>query len=296
MLAVFNSLLFSPGRSKPKAANKRISLVGSVNRPIGDQLRMLAAECFGDVAAPADRPVRGHGLLQILERNFIPLDGLVVLVDERGRMIMPVDFAKRFVAVHARSPRVPLVDDGGNQAGLGRFFDLRQTFLAAALHFRPARAFAQMEMRGPMSCFHGGFPRCNPYGGRLVILRATDDSLPPELKVGAQSAREFECHGNGNGNCQNEKDVFHGSFPFALKGSQTISTSFRAQGAVTGITGLCDEYPFMETAKPCHAANSSRGGAERARRNFAHALGTQLEPELSLYGGSLRVGILRSHV
>src|SRR5207244_6672098 len=89
-----------------------------------------ATERFGNVAVPANWPVGGQGLLKMFQRNLIPLEGLALLVYDGGRMIMPMDFAKRLVTVKASPAFVPATDDVGDQARLRRLLNLRQTLLA----------------------------------------------------------------------------------------------------------------------------------------------------------------------
>src|SRR5712691_7357182 len=98
---------------------------------------MFAAKSLGNMAVPADRPMRAQHFLELLGRDLVPLDGLEVVIDQSGRMIVPVDCSKRSVAIHAVPALIPLIDDGPDQAGLRRFLDLCQTFLAAGFLFRP---------------------------------------------------------------------------------------------------------------------------------------------------------------
>lgn len=180
---------------------------------VDDEFGMLAAKCFGDVAAPTDGPVGGHGLLEIFDRDFVPLNGFAVRINESGRMIVPLDFAKRLVAIDAGLACIPLIDDGGNKAGPGRFLDLRQTLLAAGFFFRPAGAFAEADVRGTDSRLCSGL-RCGNADARgLMRFRARDNSLPAEFQIGAQRASQFENGSREDGNQQEKKDVFHRSFP-----------------------------------------------------------------------------------
>src|SRR6266851_5718236 len=103
---------------------------------------MQVPERLCNVAIPADGPVRGQRLLKILKRDLGPLKGLSLFVDERRGMIMPVDFGERLVAIGALHSFVPAIDKVGDQTSLRRLLNLRQTLLAAAGHFRPARTFA----------------------------------------------------------------------------------------------------------------------------------------------------------
>lgn len=109
-----------------------------MGRPIGDELGMEAAEGFRNVAIPADRPVGAESLLKFFERDFVPLNGLALLIDQGGRMIVPVDFPKRLVAVNAGLSFVPAIHNGGNQTSFGCLLNLRQTVLTAIGLFGPA--------------------------------------------------------------------------------------------------------------------------------------------------------------
>src|SRR5207247_9396699 len=119
--------------------------VGLMCRPVRDECRVPATERFGNVAVPANGPVGGQGLLKMFQRNLIPLEGLALLVYDGGRMIMPMDFAKRLVTVKASPAFVPATDDVGDQARLRRLLNLRQTLLATTRHYGPPLAFDQLK-------------------------------------------------------------------------------------------------------------------------------------------------------
>ena len=70
-----------------------------MRRPVSDEFRVPTPESLAHVAIPANRPVSGQGLLKVFERNLVPLHGLAVLVNQRGRVIVPVNLAKPLVAV-----------------------------------------------------------------------------------------------------------------------------------------------------------------------------------------------------
>jgi hypothetical protein len=95
-----------------------------MRRAVGDELGMLLAEGFRDMAIPADRPVGGQNLLKIFYRNFVPLDSFALRVKEGGRMIVPVDFTKGLVTENAGFSSVPMIDDAGDQARFRIIFDL----------------------------------------------------------------------------------------------------------------------------------------------------------------------------
>jgi hypothetical protein len=84
--------------------------------------------------------------LQLFGGDFAPLNGVALGIQERGRMIVPVDFSERFVAIHALLSLIPLVDDRPYEAGLGSFLDLRQTLLGAVFPFWPTRALTQLQL------------------------------------------------------------------------------------------------------------------------------------------------------
>lgn len=88
------------------------ALPALVRRAVSYEFGMNTPKRFGDMAAPADRPVRRHHLLQVFEGDLVPLKALSLLVDKRGRMIVPVDFAKGFFAIRARLACIPLIHDG----------------------------------------------------------------------------------------------------------------------------------------------------------------------------------------
>lgn len=93
--------------------------------PINNQVRMFPPKRFSDMAVPADRPVRCQRFLQFFDgRDFVPLNGLAIIIQESWRVIMPVDFSEPFVAIDALVSLIPMVDDRPNQAGLWGLFDL----------------------------------------------------------------------------------------------------------------------------------------------------------------------------
>jgi hypothetical protein len=101
---------------------------------------MLVPESLGNVAAPTDWAVRGQGVLQVFRGDIVPCHGLVFLIQQGGRMVVPVEFSEWFVAKRAGLPLIPLVYDRCNQACLWRFLDLRQTPLRASFALRPTGA------------------------------------------------------------------------------------------------------------------------------------------------------------
>ncbi len=164
--------------------------VGLMCRPVRDEFRVPATERFGNVAVPANGPVGGQGLLKMFQRNLIPLEGLALLVYDGGRMIMPMDFAKRLVTVKASPAFVPATDDVGDQARLRRLLNLRQTLLATTRHSGPPRAFAQLKMGSSNGRLDGGFCCRYPHGRWPMIFRAADDSVPAKLAVSAKRAEK----------------------------------------------------------------------------------------------------------
>src|ERR1700676_4917980 len=107
---------------------------------------MLAPKRLSHVATPADRPVRPQGFLQVFGGELVPFDGVALAIQQSRRVIVPVDFSERLVAIRAGLSRIPAVTDGPNQAGLGRLLNLRHAILRSVLAFRPTRARAQMEL------------------------------------------------------------------------------------------------------------------------------------------------------
>src|SRR6266852_3417680 len=114
--------------------------------PVHNQFGMFTPKGFGHMATPADGPVCPQRSLQVFGRDLIPLDSLSFFIQQGGRVIVPVDFAERLVAIHAFLSLIPPVDDRPNEAGLWRFLDLCQTFLPAGFPFGPTRALAQPEL------------------------------------------------------------------------------------------------------------------------------------------------------
>ena len=159
---------------------------------VNDDFGMFAAKRLGDVATPADRPVGGQDLLQILDGDVAPRNSFALLVDEGGRMVMPMDFPERLLAIGARLTRIPLINDGRDQASLRRLFDLRQTFLAAGFLFRPTRALTQPNVGSANGSLQGGFAGGDAHARGLVCLRTGDNSLSAEFQIGAQGAYEFK--------------------------------------------------------------------------------------------------------
>src|SRR2546426_9879635 len=137
-------LLDSPFQS---ASERRLPLLQDAHAERGSGCSR--AKGFGNVAVPADGPMCAQHFLQLFGWNLVRLDGLEIFVDQGGRMIVPVDFSERLVAIRAVPPLIPPIDDGPNQAGLGRFLDLCQTLLAASFLFRPTRAGTRAQLRAP---------------------------------------------------------------------------------------------------------------------------------------------------
>src|SRR6266581_3219058 len=142
-----------------------------VRGPVHDQFGMFPSKRLGDVAVPANGPVRPQHFLQLFGGDVLPLNGLTVGIDQGRGMIVPVNFPKRFVTIRAVLSLIPTVYDRPNQAGLWCFLDLRQTLLPASFPLRPTRTLTQPELAVPDSCFYGCLPSGNAYGRRLVRLR-----------------------------------------------------------------------------------------------------------------------------
>jgi hypothetical protein len=92
--------------------------------PVHDQLRMFAPKRFGDVAVPADRKMRLHRFLELLRRDFAPLHRFPLRVNERRRVIVPMQLAKGLMAIRALLALIPATHDRCNQASPWRFLDL----------------------------------------------------------------------------------------------------------------------------------------------------------------------------
>src|SRR3989304_3202631 len=105
----------------------------------GDELGVLAAEGFRDVAVPADRPVGRENFGKFFRRHLGPLHGAALGVEQRRAMVVPVDFPERLAAVGALLAGVPGVDDLPYRAGFRVGLDFAQAVLPAAFPLRPAR-------------------------------------------------------------------------------------------------------------------------------------------------------------
>lgn len=189
---------------------------------IDHQFPVFAAEGFGDVAVPADGPVGAENFLEVLGRNVVPLDGFAFGINQSGRMIVPVDGAEGFVAVDTILTLIPPVDDGPDEAGLGRFLDLPQALLSAALHFGPTRAIAQLQVLVAEGCPTSGLPCGHPDSRGFVIFRTGDDAFATELQVRVQSATQTYENKDSGGGRYHYQDEFHGRF---------------LSGAIPGTTG-----------------------------------------------------------
>jgi hypothetical protein len=162
----------------------------SVYHPFG----MFSPESLGDMATPANREVRFKEFWQFLGSNFAPLHRLSVVADQRGPVIVPMQFEKGFVAVGASPASVPVGDFRPQQAVLGVRSELAEACLATVLAPGPVGTFAQMDFRAPCqrtsgrvtgryfhtSCFAG-------FGAREKHLASI-----PEQHTG--SAREPNSH------------------------------------------------------------------------------------------------------
>ena len=175
---------------------------------------MDAAERLRDVAIPADWQMCAEGLLKILCGDIFPLDRAIFPAQKCWWMIVPVNLVKRLMAEHTFLSGVPLIDDGVHKARLGRLFDLRKAFLAAAFHLRPARTLAQSDVGLSYSGLKRGFRGGYIYGSGEMILRAGNDPLATELQIGTKSPINRDGCGDGN-DCQNgDQEQFHGGHPF----------------------------------------------------------------------------------
>jgi hypothetical protein len=82
--------------------------------PVHHEVGMFPSKSLSHVTAPADGPVCAQHLLQLLGRDLVPLDRLAVRIQESRRVVMPVDFSERFVAIRALLSLIPPIDDRPN--------------------------------------------------------------------------------------------------------------------------------------------------------------------------------------
>ena len=95
-----------------------------IRRPVHHQLRMFSPKRFGDVAVPADRKMRLHRFLQLLRRDFVPLHRFPLCVNERRRVVVPMQLAKGLIAISTLLALIPATHNRCNQASPWRFLDL----------------------------------------------------------------------------------------------------------------------------------------------------------------------------
>jgi hypothetical protein len=150
--------------------------------------------------------------------NLVPKESLPFAVPQRGRVIMPMDLYKGFVAVGAFLSLIPMVDDGPNQASRWGILDLLHAFLTARLLFGPTRACTQPELFVSEDCFVRRLSCVNAYGGVTMGLRTGDNPFPAELQISSQSPMERHHYKNSGEDSQNNKDEFHlPSFSVAVR-------------------------------------------------------------------------------
>src|SRR6516164_650050 len=82
-----------------------------IRTPVYNPLWMLSSKSLGDVAAPANGLMRCQNLLQLFGGDFGPRNRFAVAIQQRRRVIMPMDFSERFVAEHAFLSLIPSIDD-----------------------------------------------------------------------------------------------------------------------------------------------------------------------------------------
>ena len=95
--------------------------------------------------------------METLRRDVFPFDGPILFIEQSGRMIVPMNFVERRMAIDTFFPCVPLVHYRANEARFRSFFDLRKTLLPTTLAFRPAGALTQGQMRRAGRRLHGSF-------------------------------------------------------------------------------------------------------------------------------------------
>src|SRR5215207_10918109 len=91
----------------------------------GDELGVLAAEAFGDVAVPADRQVSAEREGEVFGRQVAALEGAAVReAQQRGLVRVPAQLADGLVAEGARTALVEVGEHRADGAVLGRVGDL----------------------------------------------------------------------------------------------------------------------------------------------------------------------------
>src|SRR5574340_1349621 len=104
---------------------------------VGHAIGMVTAKALGDVAVPADRPVGGENVDDLLGAEAAPIDQRTARGEKRRPVIVPAHGSERLAAEGAGPPLVPFAQEVLQQTGLRRRLDCLQATLAAAPPFRP---------------------------------------------------------------------------------------------------------------------------------------------------------------
>jgi hypothetical protein len=91
--------------------------------------------------------MRGKHFRQFLRCHFIPLHGTPIRCEQRRFPVVPVNFAKRSLAIRARLAPVPLLHHVSYQAFRGIPLNFRQAFLAAVFPLGPLGTLFQVKLR-----------------------------------------------------------------------------------------------------------------------------------------------------
>jgi len=108
-------------------------------------VRDIRAEGLGDVVAPANGQMRFKYLWKFLGANLTPLQGFLVVAQQCGSMVMPMNLFDSFTAIRTPSAAVPLLDNAPHRASLRIVFNLAETFLSAMFALWPAGTLVEMD-------------------------------------------------------------------------------------------------------------------------------------------------------
>src|SRR3954447_13600455 len=135
---------------------------------------MLPHQGVRHMTGETDRRRGLESVRQLLGWNLVPIRSCLIGKKERGLLTRPLDFTEWPLAVHAGLPAIPLGRDGAHQAGVRRFRDLRNAFLAAARLLRPSGTRRKPKLRSSHQTGPRGPSGLEPDRYRTARLRARD--------------------------------------------------------------------------------------------------------------------------
>jgi hypothetical protein len=166
---------------------------------------MHAPERFGDMAIPADRPVRPKDLRKLFRPYILPFGGLQIL-SEQGRWVIPLMQRREgFATENALLSLVPLCNDVPNQTILRVDLNLVQTILTAVLALGPAGASLQPERGLVKECAEPSFTRGHINRFRLTRFRTGHQMLASKLQVRTKAGNGAQ-HKKARGQYQDRND------------------------------------------------------------------------------------------